>query len=189
MNRLFAWLEHLATGRRVLLLTALELALLGAVNALEFPLSVPFMRRVSGHPYLDLCAFCSGAEIQAQLDDFGEAGRSLQLALMPTIDLAIPLLSFVFGSAALAYLLRGRAGRWSRVLRGLPLVALTLDFAENAAIIGLLGGYPRKLELLATAVGMLSGLKFLAYLIMVGAIGTLSIVRLGRALSRSAGPH
>lgn len=131
-----------------------------------------------------MCAFCSASEVHEQLDAFGETGRRWQLLLMPTIDLAIPLLSFAFGSVALALLARGRAGDWPRAVRALPVAALGLDLAENAAIIALVTGYPRRLEALATVLGPLSGLKFVAYVSTVGAIVVLTLARRGGARAR-----
>lgn len=177
MTRLFSWFERVSTPRRVLLLLVLEIALLASENVLDYPLSVPSMRRLTGHAYLDLCAFCSASEVRAQLDAFGEAGRRWQLLLMPSIDLAIPLLSFAFGSVALAFLLRGRAGGWSGAARVLPVAALGLDLAENAAIIALVTGYPRRLEALETVLGLLSGFKFVAYVLTVGVIVALTLAR------------
>lgn len=186
MRSFLAWLDRVATPRWLLLLAVLELVLLVSENALDFPLSVPFMRRVSGHPYLDLCAFCSAAEISGQLDDFGEAGRRLQLMLMPTIDVAIPVLSFAFGRVALSLLLRGRAQAWAFAIRSLPLAALALDLAENAAIIALVTAYPRRLASLATLLGLLSGLKFVACLATGIAVAGLGLWRRPRPRSPEA---
>jgi hypothetical protein len=182
MNRLFSWLDRVSTPRRVLVLLVLEVLLLGCENLLDFPLSVPFMRRAAGHPYLDMCAFCSATEVQAQLDDFGETGRRLQLLLMPTIDVAIPALSCAFGAAALTVLLRGRPGAWARRMRLLPFAALALDLSENAAIVALVTAYPQKLTAVAALMGLLSGLKFAAYLATVTAIGAALARRVSKDL-------
>ena len=177
MNRFFSWVDRLATPRRLVILTVLEILLLAGENGLDFPLSVPFMRRATGHPYLDMCAFCSASEIRAQLDDFGELGRRLQLTLMPTIDVVIPVASCAFGSVALALLLRGRGGAWSRWVRLLPFSALALDFSENAGILALLTAYPRHFDRVAALTGLLSGMKFCAYattvLVIVALTGAL----------------
>ena len=80
MNRLLSWLSRVTTPRRVAVLLVLDLLLLGCENLLDFPLSVPFMRRTTGHPYLDMCAFCSAPQIQAQLDDFAKQLADLKAA-------------------------------------------------------------------------------------------------------------
>jgi hypothetical protein len=156
-------IDRIATPRLALVLLVVEALLLGAVNTLDFPLSVPYMRRATGHNYLDMCAFCSAAQIQQNLEGFGDIGRRLQLLLMPTIDIAIPVTSGVFGAVALTVLARRFAARWMRWLPLVPLAAMALDFAENGAIIGLVVTYPRSPMLLATLSGLLSGLKFCAY--------------------------
>lgn len=185
MNQFFAWLDRVVTLRWALALTVFEVLLLATVNALDFPLSVPFMERTTGQTYLDMCAFCSGAEVQAKLDAFGEAGRKLQLLLIPTIDVAIPFLSFAFGSAALTLGLRGRASPWVRPIRLLPFAALVLDLAENAGIVALVTAYPAHLDGLAALVGWLSGLKFSFYGAMVLAIVAVSIARPGARAGRA----
>jgi hypothetical protein len=188
MNGFLTWIDGVATRRALAILTVLEAGVLAAENLLDYPLSVPYMRRLTGHPYLDMCAFCSASEVRTQLDDFGERGRALQLLLMPTIDVVIPVLSFAFGSVALAILLREARARWARGVRMLPLAAMVLDFAENATIVMLVRAYPTPLPAVAGAMGVLTGLKFLAYGASLAAILALTGARLvGRreASSRS----
>jgi hypothetical protein len=180
MSPIFAWFDRLTTGRRLAALGAFVAALLGCENLLDFPLSGPFMVRVAGHPYLDMCAFCSGAQVLRLLDDFGEVGRRTQLLLMVSIDVAIPFSLGALGSMALAMLLRGRTSSWAAGVRLLPLLAMVLDFAENAGIVALVVGYPRRAEMLATLTGLLSGLKFCAYGAALVAVLALLIARLGR---------
>lgn len=152
------WLDRLAKGRALWLLIALEVAVLSAENLLTFPLSVPYMRAVTGHAYLDFCAFCSGAEIQEQVIAFGPQGRALQWWLLPTVDVLIPVLSCLTGLTALR-----RFAREHVFLLGLPLAAMVLDFTENAAIAALLVSHPAPQPALATMLGLVTGIKFLAY--------------------------
>jgi hypothetical protein len=164
MKRLFDWLDRVTTLRLVLALMVANLLLLVTENTLTFPLSVPSMRATTnGHVYLDMCAFCSSEQVYGELDAFGDVGRRMQAWLIPTIDVAIPVTSFAFGSVALTHALRGKRGTWTILLRTLPLVALLLDFAENAGIVSMLVAYPMRLETLATLTGLLSGMKFCAY--------------------------
>lgn len=176
-GRLFAWIDRAATWRLLAVLTVVEILVLACENGLDFPLSVPFMRRTTGHTYLDMCAFCSAGQIDSQLDGFGEVGRRLQLQLMPTVDVAIPVISCAFGSVALAMLLRGRLGARWRWLRVLPIAALVLDLAENTGIIVLVTAYPLRLDSVAALTGALSGVKFCAYLATVLTIAGLAAVR------------
>jgi hypothetical protein len=160
-------LDRWATPRRVLALFVLDALLLGGVNLVDFPLSVPSMRRLTGGTYLDMCAFCSGTRVSSALAAFGNAGRMQQLAFTATIDLAIPLVSAAFG--ALAARLFGCAR-----LAWVPILAGALDYAENAAIVALVVRYPSLLGL-AGLMGILSGLKAIAYgasiaIVVVGAV-------------------
>lgn len=154
-------------GRWVLGLFVAELAVLACVNLLRFPLSVPSMRALTGETYLDMCSFCSAAEEHRILTAFGALGRATQLRLLVSIDLVIPLLSAAFGVTALAYFARRR---W---LLALPLLAMVLDFAENAAIASAVWAYPTPASGIA---GVLSGLKALAYVATVIAILATAIV-------------
>jgi hypothetical protein len=165
VTRFFDWLDGRSTPRFVLILLCLELLVLGCENALMFPLSVPYMRQLTGHNYLDMCAFCSGPQIYQQLTAFGVAGRRLQLLLMPTVDIVIPVTSGLFGATALTALtksLRARqpAYRWLVLL---PVAATLLDFAENAGIVLVTSQYPARFEWLAALTGFTTGLKTLAY--------------------------
>lgn len=150
-------------------LAALELLVLAAENLLHFPLSVPYMRAATGGSvYLDMCAFCSATEVQSQLTAFGERGRLLQAWLLLSIDVVIPVLSCALAVAVFSLGLR--PGRARRVLLGLASSALLLDFAENAAIGASLLQYPATRDLTAGAVGLLSGFKFIAYVLVLLAL-------------------
>ena len=162
-------------GRWVLALLLVELALLGAVNLLHFPLSVPAQRALTGETYLDMCSFCSAGEEHRILTAFGDAGRAAQLRLLISIDIAIPVISAVFGASALAYLSRRR---W---LLALPIGAMLLDFAENAAIADAVWRYPDPASGIA---GVLSGLKALAYAATVIAIAGAAAAAWWRRRSR-----
>lgn len=184
MDRGAAWRPRAGT---VALLAVLEAAALGSENLLHFPLSIPYLRDLTGgHAYLDLCAFCSGSHVQGELAALGGQGRLLQALLLGSVDLVIPALSCLFGLASLLFLTEKHRGRWVAVVLSLPLLALGLDLAENASILGLLaqpsvaGTAMGDTEMgntgLAGAVGVLSGLKFLAYgsvLLTLAALGML----------------
>ncbi|MCE9578541.1 MAG: hypothetical protein K8W52_35775 [Deltaproteobacteria bacterium] len=182
LARTLAWIDRHATPRRARALAALAIVVLAVENLLDFPLSVPFMQRTTGHTYLDMCAFCSRAQIEAHLDGFGTAGRGLQLWLLPTVDVIIPFVGAAFGSVALAVLVRDRDRRW-RVVRLLPLVALALDLVENAAIAALVIAHPHRLPIVAAVSGAVTGLKFLAYASTIVVAAALSLVPARRAAS------
>jgi hypothetical protein len=167
MRALVAWLDRVATPRRVAVLLLLELIVLGCENLLVFPLSVPYFRRVTGRAYLDTCAFCSANSIYAQLDAFGPLGRRLQLLLFATVDVVVPTLSGLFGALGIALLTRSQ-GRTRPRLRWLvlvPIAAALLDFTENAVIALLTIRYPEHMDGVATIAGFVTGMKTIAYLL------------------------
>jgi hypothetical protein len=171
-------LDRLGRWQTAVALAILEIAVLGIENGLDFPLSVPFLRRVTGHAYLDMCAFCSSAAVQSEVAGLGDRGRLLQALLLSSIDLLIPALSCTFGlSAILALGGKWRGRRWNRWLLWLPLAAMALDFAENGTIAALLLEYPQSSPRAAGLEGMLSGLKFAAYGAVVVAILALLVAR------------
>ena len=85
--------DKLGRPRTALILAVLEFAVLGVVNGLDFPLSVPYQHRVTGQGYLDFCNYCSAAVVQSQVEALGVQGRLLQALLLCTIDIVIPTLS------------------------------------------------------------------------------------------------
>jgi len=158
-------INKLGRPRTALLLTVFEIVVLGAVNLLDFPLSVPYQHRVTGQGYLDFCNYCPAAAVQKQVEALGVRGRLLQALLLCTIDIVIPTLSCLFGIAALSALtsrwrVRSSAIGW---VLALPLAAILLDFGENLSIVGLLIQYPATSPILAGLEGLLSGLKVTAY--------------------------
>lgn len=167
-------LERLATWRNFWILLVAEATLLCSVNLLDFPLSVPSMIRLTGHRYLDMCAFCSAPHIYQELTGFGALGRHYQLLLMVTIDIAIPVTSLMFGIVGLKVLLR--PGEWNALLAA-PAVAFVLDLLENAGILWVTNDYPVRNDSIATFVGTASGLKFCAYALTLVLIASLGVKR------------
>jgi len=162
MNRLLAFIDGFSNGRRAALLFILALALLLSINLLDFPGSVPYMRRVSGNAYLDMQGFYTAARAYQLLDAFGPQGRRLQLLLSTTFDVVIPLLAGAFGTVSITWSFRRAFGRPSR-LALVALGAAALDYLENAALIVLLTAYPRHLDVVAGAAGVFTALKGVAY--------------------------
>ena len=178
MNRLLAWIDGASTGRRAAQLFLITLVAMLAINQLDFPGSVPYMRRVSGNTYLDMQGFYTAARAYQLLDAFGPEGRRLQLLLATTFDALFPAIAGAFGAVAITWSFRRAFGGPSR-LALLALVAATLDYLENLAIIVLVKEYPRRLDFVAQAAGVFTGLKGVAYLattvvLLVGLIATLA---------------
>lgn len=177
MNRLLASIDRFSNGRRAALLFVLALTALVSINLLDFPGSVPYMRRVSGHTYLDAQGFYTAARAYQLLDAFGPEGRRLQLLLSTTLDVLIPLLAGAFGAVSITWSFRCAFGRPSR-LAIVALGAAALDYLENAALIVLVTAYPRHLDLVARAAGVFTALKGAAYaatalLVLFGVVAAL----------------
>jgi hypothetical protein len=163
MSRLLALLDRISNGRRVAQLFALTFAALVSINLLDFPGSVPYMRRISGQTYLDMQGFYTAGRAYELLDAFGPQGRRLQLVLSTTFDAVFPSLVGAFGAIAITWSFRRAFGRPSR-LGALALAAAALDYLENLAVIALVTEYPRHLDLIAQAAGVFTALKGVAYL-------------------------
>jgi len=182
MTHFFKQIDRASTPRVLVILLVLEVLLLGCVNGLDFPLSVPFMVRTTGHNYLDMCAFCSAPRIYSHLDAFGTEGRRLQLLLLTTIDVAIPVTSCAFGVVALRVLGRASRLQWLALA---PTLAMVLDFLENAGIAVVVTHYPKHLDSLAGLTGFISGAKFCAYLLTLVLILVLVAMYVVRQNSQS----
>ena len=175
-------LDRLSRPRTAAILAAAIVVVLAFVNGLDFPLSVPSLVRQTGHRYLDMCAFCSASQIHAELVGLGEHGRLLQGVLFSTIDILIPGLSLLAGLAVIGATTRHMRHR--RLLLALPIIAAALDIIENAAIIALLVAFPAPAPSLAALQGIVSGLKFIAYLAVVVAMLVLTAISLARRLRK-----
>jgi hypothetical protein len=179
MTSVIAWLDRVATSRRVALLLVLELLVLGCENLLVFPLSVPWFHRLTGRAYLDMCAFCSADEVYEHLDAFGPVGRTAQLLLVASVDVVIPTLSGLFGALGIALLRRSAREppprfRWLVLV---PLLAALLDFTENALIVLLTMSYPDRMEHVATIAGVVTGMKSIAYVLTAVLLVVLALRR------------
>src|SRR5664280_366420 len=177
MTYFFKQIDRASTPRVLVILLVLEVLLLGSVNGLDFPLSVPFMVRTTGHNYLDMCAFCSAQQIYTHLDAFGTSGRHLQLLLLTSIDVAIPVSSCAFGVVALMVLGRTSRLQWLALA---PTLAMFLDFLENVGIAVVVTHYPEHLDNIAGLTGFISGVKFCAYaltLVLILVLAAMYVVR------------
>jgi hypothetical protein len=177
MSRLLALLDSFSNGRRAALLFLLTLTALVSINLLDFPGSVPYMRRVSGQTYLDMQGFYTAERAYQLLDAFGPQGRRLQLQLSTTFDAVFPSLVGAFGAVAITWSFRRAFGRPSR-LAAVALAAAALDYLENLALIVLVTEYPRQLDFVAQAAGVFTALKGVAYLattvvLLVGVVAAL----------------
>ena len=140
------------------ILSVVTVGALLAENLLDFPLSLPRMRRLAGGlSILDMRPWYSGGAAYQLLDALGAAGRSAYLHLLWSVDLCLPLLFALFLSGAIK---RG----WFRRLSWIPVVAAASDYAENIAITVLLLHYPDRLLTVVRISSALTSLKHAGYL-------------------------
>jgi hypothetical protein len=171
-----ARLDRLASWPRVVIVFPAEVILIGCENAMVFPLSVPYLHRLTGTYYLDACAFCSSAQIYGMLDTLGPIGRVLELRMLSTIDVVIPVLSGVFGALTIAFFTKSWRGGLRGALVLVPVLAMMLDYSENVLIAVVTSRYPARLEGLASVLGFVTGLKVSAYAVTVLAVVVTGLV-------------
>lgn len=160
------FIERISSAPIALTLFTALMVVLGSVNLFDFPLSVPYMLRISGQTYLDMQLFISSDKVYELLNAFGTEGRKTQLMLLSTIDILIPTLSATAGVAMISFLFRDQSGQLV-VLGKLRLVAFLAgftDFMENAGIFILVTLYPERLDTLASATSVITGIKSIFYL-------------------------
>jgi hypothetical protein len=181
-GRVLSLIDRLANRRSLVVVAAVAAALHAVENLLDFPLSVPRMRALTGgHVYLDF-GFANAAQAYRLLDAFGEAGRRAQLLLLPTVDVVLPLAASLFQVVAIAYAVRAAFGAASRY-RGLALVgglSLVFDYLENLAIAGLVLTYPDRHLGLAALTHALTSMKMASYGLSIGLLLILGCLALRR---------
>ena len=142
--------------RRLRILAILAVGALLVENLLDFPLSVPAMRRLAGGlPLLDMRLWYDHQAVSQLFAALGANGRAAYLHLLWSVDLILPFLFAAFLSEAI------RIGRFSR-LSLVPVAAALSDYAENLAITVLLLQYPR-ISALVFLSATLTLLKWIGY--------------------------
>ena len=194
MNRALQALWQRATPRRLLLsFSGVSLLLLGE-NLLDVPPGVVYMRRVTqGQNFLDF-GFAPASHAHAVLTAFGPAGRHTQALLLSTVDVLVPFASGLFGALAIVIFGRalfGKPGRWLGLV-SIPILAMLLDYAENASIAALLLTFPRDPAWLSVVTHTLTQAKSVFYastalLVLLGGAAALArhVFERARAVSCS----
>jgi nucleoside-diphosphate-sugar epimerase len=140
------------------LLSVVTAGALLAENLLDFPFSLPGMRRLAGGlSILDMRPWYSGHAAYQLFDALGATGRSTYLHFLWSVDLCMPLLFALFLSVAI------KRGAFRR-LGWVPLLAAASDYAENVAITVLLLHYPDRLPTVVALSSALTSLKHAGYL-------------------------
>jgi len=115
---------------------------------------------------LDTQMYYTEARAYRVLDSQGDAGRRVY-RIINLVDFAFPpVISLLMSAIIIASVqrLRGPQSRGMR-LSLIPLVAGSLDYAENVCIFSLLATYPRRLPRVARIAGILTAMKTATYLL------------------------
>ncbi len=151
------------TGHRVLGLTFLVAFLVVfSVHALDFHGSVPnFVKASRGGVLLDIKPAFDEADLYARLEAYGEQGRKIYSFRNVTVDAVLPLsllpFLFLFMREALKVMDLGRLP--TALLLSMPIAYVVFDFAENAAVLGLLARFPNRIHFLAAVLPYLTVVK------------------------------
>lgn len=115
---------------------------------------------------LDTQVYYTETRAYRLLDAQGDAGRRAY-RIANLVDFAFPpVISLLMSAIIIASVqrLRGPQSRWMR-LSLIPLIAGSLDYAENVCIFSILATYPRRLPRVARIAGVLTALKTATYLL------------------------
>jgi hypothetical protein len=158
------------------------LVAIAAVNGLDFPLSVPRLRALSGgQTLLDLRPGYGPEDAYRLLDALGVAGRLAYLRMLWTVDLVLPALFSAFLWSAVS---AGALRRW----RWMTLLPGAVDYVENAAISALLVAYPARWNAVAWLASAATAVKLSTYLASLAiAVGGAVLARM-RTQGRLASP-
>jgi nucleoside-diphosphate-sugar epimerase len=144
--------------QRFWIFTILTLAVLIAVNTVNFPLSVPYFLHLSGGlPLLDERFHYDANDVHRLFDSLGLAGRNSYLKFYASVDLILPAWFGAFLSTAIGKT-RFRRLRW------IAFAAALLDYAENISVSFLLLHYPSFSSNAVRLSSTLTILKFSFYL-------------------------
>ncbi len=168
MNTLLNTLAKFATGKNILIL----LALLIAINIWALPAIYPPFET------LDLQSSYTPDQAYNLISSYGQTGRSYYAVIELTLDLVYPAISALFFSLFTIYTFR-RIFHPHTKLQLLPVLALIVmgaDYIENICIVIILLSYPQRMDPAAQAANLFTIIKFfLSYaelaLILIGLIG------------------
>lgn len=186
LRRTLETLDHWATGRNILLLVGLYVAMVGAI----LPLAQARLQAASGgFGPLDSRFSYSATEVEAALKAYGAEGRRLYLLGEMTLDVLYPVVYGLFLSLTITYCYRLVLPADHPLLRLalLPLATLAIDYLENASLVTLLANYPRLLPGLEVIAGALTTVKWILAIASLAAVmvGLVAVV-VKRVRSRGA---
>lgn len=184
LKRTLETLDRWATGRNILLLVGLYVAMVGAI----LPLAQARLQAASGGVGpLDLRLSYTPAEADAALRAYGDVGRHFYLLVELTLDVLYPVVYALFLSLTLTYCFRLVLPAEHGLLRValLPLATMIVDYLENAGLVTLLVNYPRSLPAIAAVASVLTTVKWtLAIASLTAVVVGLAAVVVKRVRSR-----
>jgi hypothetical protein len=173
-NVLYRWIEPHATPR-VLGLGAL-LWIGSALGVLAFRSRVT--ARTGGLPLPDVRPFYAPGDLYTLLEQYGELGRRAFLEFT-LYDILYPCVAYGVAALVLAALMRSlveaRAG-WASIIV-LPLAGLVVELLEQAGFLASLALFPARVPALASAVSVLTLVKFVLIAALVSSLGGLALWR------------
>ena len=158
--RFSAWLGSIAKGWLVLVLFVIEIAFMGFI----LPGAQARIESFSGGiGPLDLTFFPSAQQALAAIAAYGNEGRTFYATIELTADILYPIAYTFFYSLLITLLLRAAFDQNSSLqrLNLLPFGAWLFDLLENVCILTLLFSYPAQSSLVASALTIMNGIKWL----------------------------
>lgn len=127
------------------------------------------INQLAGRPVgvIDLTFGFDPARTLRMVADYGPAARAYYAQTECTVDVAYPLVYSLLFAVILTLLFRNRPYKPVRWVTLLPVAGLLFDYLENAAIVGLLSGYPAQLPALAVLCEVAKLLKWLSFGLVV----------------------
>lgn len=167
LARAHHFLNRISTGRTLLVLFILFTSIIVAVNALDVPISIPALKRLSGGiGILDEQFFYTPDRAYEIMDAYGSAGRQLHLAISLLVDIPLPAIHALFFAVAVTVIFRRAFTPDSRLqrLNLLPLAGGVIDYAENLSILSIIIRYPERVDIIASLAGYLTLAKNISIL-------------------------
>lgn len=141
--------------------TLLSAVMAIGINVIDAPGTMVWFKERTGVGTLDAMPLAGAAAVHDVLERMGADGRALYLAEIVCFDLLFPVALLAMVHLAIVQVWPASVARRLVVL---PWAALVIDLAENSAAALLTHTFPDESQTLATAVGVLTALKFTAYL-------------------------
>jgi hypothetical protein len=158
--KLSTWLGSIAKGWLVLIFFVAD----GIFSAVIMPGAQAKLEALSGGVGpLDLTFFPSAEKVLAAIVAYGAEGRPLYANIELTADIIYPIVYTFFFSLLMTYLLQRAFDKDSKLqrLNVLPFGAWAFDMLENVCILTLLFSFPAQSALMAFALGLFNGIKWL----------------------------